>query len=275
LNNPVYFANSHAAPEVVVAFVYTELSSASASRLVGAYDATVSSAAARGHTGGALAYARSAMAGAASSLTAPFYTPTAAVSDQVVALHNSLTHNAKVFATQIDADSSSSGSTESLSGCAALLGEMDEHPAMYADGRSDLVLVKLAAYQPHDTCVQTVSEHVRTRTNGNFVALLSADSAFAFPVQSVFVENEKRAFSPQLNMAMGDGHSQRFRTLAATTTNSTNAFPGILFVTPTVMWGLILGLIFVIAVSCGVGWVQSIETPARFTTVPLQLTKEY
>ena len=46
-------------------------------------------------------------------------------------------------------------------------------------------------------------------------------------------------------------------------------------ITPSVFWALIIALIMVIAISCGVCWVQSIETPARFTSTQLALSKEY
>jgi len=272
LNTPVYYTSAHAPPEVVLAFVYSELSSAAASRAAGAYDASPSAVAAHGHGSGALAFAHSAVQSAASSLSAPFYQPVSAVSDSIVALHNSLAPNAQVFATVIedDAVSSSSGSA-----CATLLAHMDDHPNIYRDGQSDLILVKLQSYNAHDSCVRTVSEHVSGRTAGSFVAVLSADSAFASPVQAMFAESSVNA-GIQLNAVnSGARPSRPFKTQATATSNYTNVYPGILFLTSSVLWGLILALIFVIAISCGVCWVQSIETPARFTTQALQLAKEY
>jgi hypothetical protein len=263
-------------PELVLAFVFNELSSGTASRESGAYETDVDSA-----PNLQFKFLKSAITSSVSSVTAPYFLPGAApISEQMVSIHNALAPRAQVFATQIDGTEHGAADDVSLSGCDALIAHLDEHAPVFTDGQADLVLVKYSILDRKDTCMQRVTDHVAERTGGNFVGVFSADAAFsdAAPLQTSFAEVDAHVRSGNVLAA---SNNFVYHTLAAagatpsTSRNGTLVYPGVKMITPDVFWALILGLIFFIAVTCGVCWIQSIEPPARFTTVPLQLAKEY
>jgi len=47
------------------------------------------------------------------------------------------------------------------------------------------------------------------------------------------------------------------------------------YITGTIVWALLVGLMLLFILYIGVGCIASIERPVRLTAVPLQLAKEY
>lgn len=261
LNTPVYYESSHEAPEVVVAFVYNHLSSAAASREAGAYGPVENAN---------FQYLRSAMAAAASSFAAPSLLATTPIGAEIADLHSAIAPNAQVFATQIDGDSA-----EAVNTCDALLQSVEEHSYVFANKQTDLIVVKYsdAVASRADHCMQRVADAVAARTAGNFLAVASAE--MAEPLQFAFVESQAHANT----LLSGVNYAQRFKAQAngvgATYGGRNGTLPGVKMITPSIFWALIIALVMVIAITCGVCWVQSVETPARFTSTPLILAKEY
>lgn len=269
LNSPLYYSQVHRQPEAIVAFVFNEMSSAVASREAGAYESHI--AASPKNT--QFHYLKTAMGSATSSLAAPFAVATTPITDDIINLHKELASYPQVFATQIDG-SENDGTDQSMSGCDALLSHLGTQSNIFHNSRPELVIVKYSIIDKNDKCMQRVDEYVARMTNGNYLAVLSADDAFTLPLQTSFAETESHVISGSVN-AQKTKQFQTQATPAAATAKIGIIYPGVRYITSDVFWALILALIMIIAISCGVCWVQSIETPARFTTTPLQLAKEY
>jgi len=263
LNTPVYYSKMHKGPEVIVAFVFNELSSGVASRESGAYSVASSSVPVNTQ----FAYLKSSLAQSSSSFSAPFYLNESPISEDIISMHRVIAPRAMVFATEIDGDEHGAADQVSLSGCDALLNHLTEHPHIYSNAEPDLVLVKYSIMDRSDQCMARITDHINQKSGGNYLAVFSADRASAAPLQTSFAETDAHLSGTNL--------ARRMNTFATATANRTTVFPGVTVVTPSVLWGLILALIMIIALSCGVCWIQSIETPARFTSTPLQLSKEY
>lgn len=255
-----FISTSYAdAPEVVVAFVYNHLSSAAASREAGAYGAV---------NNANFAYVHSTVSSAVSSLSAPSLLATTPIGADIADVHSAFAPHAQVFGTQIDGDG-----VEAVNTCDALLQAMDDHSYVFANRVTDLVVVKYsdAVASRADTCLQRVADAVATRTGGNYLAVVSAE--MSEPLQFAFVES-----AAQTHVVSGVNYAKSFRTLATSSlgaTSSNSTLPGVKMLTSSIFWALIIALVMIIAISCGVCWVQSIETPSRFTSTPLVLAKEY
>jgi len=248
-------------PEVLLSFVYPELSSGEASRIVGGY----SPSSKRPDS-----FLKTAVTSSSSSLSIPYVLTDGSISEELVNIV-SLNPNSQLIASEIESDKSG------LTGCDALLNHLSEERSVFSNGITDLILVHYDHTKDNVKCMERIINHVDRQTNGKYVSLLSADKSSAKPIQMVFADGSESAHFEREPLSFTefaiDSHPGKFQTLA--TGYTPVVYVGVQYVTPNTMVALFLGFFMVFVIYTGAMCVMYIETPVRFSATPLQLSKEY
>jgi len=193
-----------------------------------------------------------------SSLVAPYLYSEGRVSD---ALGGALaTAPSRVIAAQLSGNRKTRGT---LSGCDALMASLHENEQIFSDGLTQLVLTTFNKYDgPTGACIRRVNEYIKSQTD-RYVGLVSADDAK--PIYTEFAEEESTA-SPG---------GRRLLQLKASNTSST--YTGPQYVTPSILFGVLLSFFLIFVLWMGVSCLMSVEGPVRFAYQhpTHSLTKEY
>jgi hypothetical protein len=247
LDSYVYQGYGH--PEVLVAFVGATMGSSELALAEGGYSQASSSL-------------QSTLSNAQSVLVAPYvYTEGRSISDDLM---RTIATNpqSKVVTAQLDAGHISS------SGCNSLLAELQENKNIFSNDVSDLILVKFSSYDAQiGNCVKRVMDAVKSNTDSH-LALLSADQP-STQVLMAFNTEELTAAAPPKHL--------RRSFLQDSSSNSTNSTTGPQYITPTILWGLLLSFFLLFVLWQALYCLLAIETPARFSyQYPVHsLAKEY
>lgn len=237
-------------PEVIMAFIYPTLSSATASRAAGAYLSDSVQAP-------AFKYLGSALGSAASCISAPYV--------DVTGEKLSTTLEAAVTA-----DSKSSIVSVTLadeSSCAAAASMIKAKSTLFTNQATDLIIVRAGSHKDFDNgCMQTLIGLVGAATQDNFVALLSADDA-----PELVTDFSSPALQAHMDFTMQQTLGSSRALLA---TDSATNVPLYYVSTPIVM-GLGVMFTFLIFLWIGIGCLMSVESPQRFASEGLPVVKEY
>jgi hypothetical protein len=245
LDSYVYQGYGH--PEVLVAFVGATMGSSEFAMAEGGYSEKTSSL-------------QNTLSSAQSTLVAPYVFSDGRISDDLV--HTVAANpQSKIVTVHL---SEGQGST---SGCSSLLAQLQENKNIFSNDVSDLVLVKFSSYNSQiGDCVKRVMDVVKSNTD-NHLALLSADQP-STQVLMAFNTEEIAAAAPPKRL-------RRSFLQASSSDNST--YPGPQYITPTILWGLLLSFFLLFILWQALYCLLSIETPARFSyQYPVHsLAKEY
>jgi len=246
-------------PEVVVAFIASKLGSSQASQLGGAFSTQHDQ----------MKKLKTTLAEARSSLTLPF-----------------LYSNSGKFSSYLnDAVSAASPGASTLSyaledSCETALGNLQQHPDLFSNNRLDLVTIYFSDYQSQqvDDCVSRLTDYVKTQSSGKYLALLSAEDSNV-QIQTAFSTVKEDVDVPNWEMIDKPYTSTQFNVkrtnLMANSGNSTTGYTGPQYITPAIMFGILLGFCLLFFLWTGISNIATIEAPVRFSHHKLQLAKEY
>jgi len=149
----------------------------------------------------------------------------------------------------------------------------DKFSSIFTDAKCQVVLVSATSLAAADSCVGRVSAAVDRMTNGNFVALLSADLA-EHAVATSFPSYRSYAAYPSFSTAsfssMGYG-----QVLPLPPFTNTTVYYGPQFITANILIGLIISLLILVVALCGISCLMDIKPPLRFATQKLNVGREY
>jgi len=115
-----------------------------------------------------------------------------------------------------------------------------------------------------DQCTERVLDFIDKATQGKYIAVLSADSST--PVRMTF------------NSEMSVHATKSVHLMSTTTsgaTNSTLAYPGVQYITPVMLFAVMFGFFFLLALYCGLSCLHSVQTPLRFPSRKIAVGKEF
>jgi len=266
-------------PEVLLAFIHTKLSPSDVSRGSGAY---VSSSSSASSSTSRFASLSSTLSSSSWSLTVPSVmvnTHSGALSTVLSNAVMAADISASVLATKLD---SSSVSVKGVAGCDALVAQLDDiDNGIFQNGRTDLILVQIDTNENYDACMNRLVDRVNKRSNGAYLAILSADQSSVDPTATF---SRRPSATNLLDISkISLQADQLFHTLAGTPGNGTvptggvraSYYPGVTMLTSDLFFALLLLLLLIFILLLGITCTMSIETPTRFAHAPLQLSKEY
>jgi len=242
-------------PEVVLAFVASKLGTSDFGRKVGAYSLASNSSDSS---------VQNLLANSQSSLVAPYVyagRPNK-LSDQLVDAATSVAPKARILLGQLDDHTDQSH----VSGCDALLSSLNEEPALLSNGIADLVLLQGDTYDAAmGECMNRMISAV-SQKNARYVAVLTADAP------SVDVNMEFPA-GPSSALPL---HYRRLLTVPLQD-NTNGNYTGPQYITPTILWALLLGFFLLFILWTAISCLMTVETPVRFAEEPPRhsLSKEY
>lgn len=228
-------------PELLVAFVADELSSAEATRQAGGYSRT--------HAATGLKDLKLQLTSASSSLQIPFVnTGSSSITKE---LRSSLASNALSLHTTLG--------DEGEDRCAKLVQRVQDKPGLFDNGVTDLVLV---AYSPEQqaeasTCMNHLMSYV-SRSTTEYMALFSANSA----------PQLRTDFRPEPSTLSTSSLPSR-RSMQQNTGNTTlncelYGYCGPKYVTSTGMFAILLLLFMILVFWCGLSSLLEVTAPPRF-----------
>jgi len=239
-------------PEAVIALVYHSLCTAEAAQTSGAYSSTKQAA--------PLSFLKDVLSQSESCVAAPYMTTTqnlvsqelsqavAAGKGQVVALEVSDKHD-----------------------CHDVLAALAEHHHLFANGATDMFIVKSARPGKASTkCFEQVLEHVSEATQ-NWVSLVTADSA-SHEVTTSFDSEKRRLLESPVTFDFNEVHTadNLSQNLAADPIDIDNVKQY-----TEIVFALFIGFFMILFLIVGVSCLMSVETPMRFPTKNLGISKEY
>jgi len=251
-------------PEVLIAFVADKMGSSQASQMGGAYSSQDQ-----------LIDLKSTLVHSRSSLTVPYlYTNGKKLSTFLVDTVSSVSPAATIL----------SATASSSSECDSLLNTLSQSTGMYNNGRIDLVLVSFQDYVTQNVgdCVARVSERVKKATGDKYLALLSAEAS-NHNVQLTFPTEDQTKDLPDFRFLTSVSSHQARRTnllakrglLAKVGASSDNQNTGPQYISPAILFGILLGFVLLFFFWSGVSQIIAIEAPVRFSQHKLQPSKEY
>jgi len=163
-----------------------------------------------------------------------------------------------------------------------VLGKLDSSPKIFSNGITDLILVAFSDYegQQVDQCLQRVNTYVQEKVAQKYIALLSADAPRAepkltFSSEKLF-ENDIVTYSLLSQPATLPLNTLRLFARADNNTNGTTPFfVGPQFISPAILFGILLGFMLIFFLWQGIYQLTVIEAPVRFSHTKLQLSREY
>jgi len=198
-----------------------------------------------------------------SSLIAPYlYLDDNRVSDN---LAYAVSMNSPTSRTFVGQSVQSSGS-DTLSGCDALLAQLQENSEVFSNGKTDLVMLQFQQYDSTtDACLQRLNSYVNTRTN-NYIALLSADESSTNVITSFREKSQSEG--------MYTVHTRR---LLKSTDSGNTTYTGPQYITPSILFGILLSFLLIFILWTGLSCILYIEVPVRFPEAHPKdsLSKEY
>jgi len=260
-----YVNKAESAPEVLIAFLYPQLSSSDASRLAGGYSSASSPLSA--------SFLQSALKESQSSLSLPFILTHSSLRHEIVNVISSNSPNSLLYAA-----SDIGSSDKSLTGCDAILNHLQEDPAIFSNGITDLLLIPYDHTKDAGNCMDRLMTLVDQKTNGKFISLVSAEQAAAKPIQMVFFDGTENPHFTKSSMLFSefavDSRPGKFH-VSSTSGYAVVVYLGVQYVTSDTMVALFLAFFMVFVIYTGATCVMYIETPVRYSSTPLQLAKEY
>jgi len=253
---------SSGVPEVVVAFVAQKMGTSEVSQMGAGFALNAPDQ---------LVHLKEALSTARNSLTIPYLYP------NQKKISHSLIQSLHVASPQgIVVQSNLESET-----CSNLLNKLESSSSLFSNGLTDIILVTFSDYQAQhvDQCLQQVNTYVQGHCNQQYIALLSADEARYDP-QLTFekekVENDIMTYS-LLSQSAGVPLNLNTRKLfAANNTNSTTPFfVGPQYISPAILFGILLGFVLLFFLWQGIYQLTLIEGPVRFSHTKLQLSREY
>jgi hypothetical protein len=251
---------SQGAPEVVVAFVADKMGSSEIPQMGAAFT----------NTRDQLVNLKTALNTARNSLTIPYlYTSQRKMSQSLI---QSL---------QISSQGSVLSSNLATERCDAVLGKLEASPAVFSNGITDLILISFSDYtgQQVDECLQRVNTYVQEHVKQQYIALLTADAPHVDPKLTFsndkLLENDIVSFSLLSQSANLPLTMRLFARAPSNNTNSTPFFVGPQFISPAILFGILLGFVLIFFLWQGIYQLTQIEAPVRFSHAKLQLSREY
>jgi len=263
-----YLNKAQTPPEILVAFIYPQLSSADASRIAGGYSSSSSSSSSP-------SFLQTALKESGSSLSLPFILTSSSLRNDLIDVVSVNSPNSVLLASNdIDA------TDKSLTGCDALLNHLHEDQAIFSNGITDLLLIPYDHTKDSGNCMDRLLGHVNEKTSGKFVSLVSSEHSAQRPIQMVFFDGTESPHfekSSQLftEFAIDQRPSSGKFQVAATSGYLPIVLVGVQYATPTTIVALFLAFFMVAVIYTGATCVMYIETPVRYSNVNLQLAKEY
>jgi len=236
-------------PEIVFGFVTSRLGTSDFARAIGAYSNASGS------------NFQNLIETSPSSQFVPYtyLRPSEKFSDILVDAVTKVSPKARILVSQL------SGQTdeEHVAGCDALLSSLNEETALLNNGVSDLVLVESDAFDANmEACIGRLISHV-TNKNKQYSAVVTGDT----PAVDVLLD------FPLATQPMYAYHSRRLLQSSGSTTNYT----GPQYITPTILWAILLTFFLIFLLWTGLSCLLEIEAPVRYAIAPPihSLSKEY
>jgi len=258
-----YVNKAQSAPEVLIAFVYPQLSSSQASRLAGGYSSSSSSSP---------SFLQTALKESRSSLSLPYILTQSSLRTDLVNVISSNSPNSVLFAA-----SDIEPSDKSLTGCDALLNHLQEDPAIFSNGITDLLLIPYDHTKDTGNCMDRLMTHVDQKTNGKFLSLMSSEQSAQKPMQMVFSDGTESSHFEKSSISFTefavDSKPGKFHVSA--TGYIPVFYVGVQYATSNTIVALFLAFFMVFVIYTGATCVMQIETPVRYSSTSLQMAKEY
>jgi len=244
-------------PEVVVAFIYSQLDSAATAQQP-------------------LSFLKNVLTESKSSLIVPHVlteSSSAPASVQLVDLFSALTPKTEIVALQLDDDENE------IAGCKALMEQLHSNQQIFSNLETDLIMVKADEFKNgQGDCMTTILRSVNTLTSGHYLGMLTADTSrtdiiksFSVPSQTSFNSFSAPQIRLQKPIIMPLG-KQEFITVSADV--QADDYPGVLYLSPNILFALLYGIMFLLVVVIAVNCLVSIETPQRLTHRRYNIGKE-
>jgi len=248
-------------PEVILAFVYPQLSSSDVTLQSGGYSQE------QPHSY-PLSSLKTLLSSSRSSLSVPFVSldpVSSSVSQHLISTLSQAPSRTK--AAQIEGGGVVGNG---LSGCDALLHDIQEDVSIFQNGITDLILVHYHHEKDRTGCMTRLLDYVDDHTS-NFIGVVSADRSQRTPIllelEDLSGPSDKRVFLETIQFDV---------TTSSLYPNATNgSYPGVLNANADSLFVVLLGFFLVFILLMAVNCLMSVETPPRFTTIPLQISKEY
>jgi len=265
-------------PEVVIAFVYSKLDSVDAARQVGAYSSEQDDSM-------SLSFLKKLMDKSKSSLIVPHLlmdSSSASASVQLTEMFSTTVPKPEIVELQLNGEENGleSEADQNIAGCKALMGHLDQNKWLFSNLATDLIMIKADNFKDmEDECVMTLLERVDKLTSGHYVAVLTADTAKTDIVQffPTLPELNINSFMARPDQTAGAGFSlsaagggQQYLLVAQTDTT----WPGVRYITTNMLFGVLIGLMFLFTVMCAVNCLASIETPQRLSAQRYNIGKQ-
>jgi len=161
------------------------------------------------------------------------------------------------------------------------LAKLESFKSVFSNEIIDLLLISFSDYEAQqvDTCLQRVNTFVQNHVNQNYIALLSADQSPLQP-QLLFsnekvLENDIVAEYSLLAQKTSVNVFTSRKLLQAPTNTTPPFFVGPQFISPAILFGIILGFALIFFLWQGIYQITLIEPPVRFSHHRLQLSREY
>jgi|ERR1712130_563453 len=260
-------------PEVVVAFVYSELDSADAARRTGSYSKDKSAL--------SMSFLKDTLAKSKSSLIVPHVlreTTSIPTSEQLTNAFSKINPKPEIVELELNGEQNGMGPEvdQNVAGCNALMSHINGNEWMFSNLVTDLILIKAEDFQDvQEECVRSLLERVNTLTSGHYVAMLTADRAKTniarfFPAPKNNLNSLSVKSSSQTPLLLAQEGSNVYVLAAA----KTSEWAGVRYLSPNILFGLFIGLIFLVTVLCGASCLLAIETPQRLGSEKYNIGKQ-
>lgn len=233
-------------PNVVVAFIVHQLSTARAAQLAGAYSEPVSS----DHS---LGFVKTKLDTSASCVSAPFVHSAQPIS--------------KLLSQALPETSQAHRFNLAETPCSQIATLLQKKAAAFTSTTTELIIVQSDSLAQLDgTCMASISGVLETAAQGNVVTLFSAD---AIPTK----EMPRR----RLSEAKPNVPRQRLSETKPNVLRLPRGYTGsgVQYTSPTIIIAILFMWFFIFFVYVGVYCLMAVETPTRFAQKPLAIAKEY
>jgi len=167
--------------------------------------------------------------------------------------------------------------------CESVLNKLSASPTIFSNKLSDLVLIAFSDYvdQQVDQCISRINNYVDTQTNQQYISLLSADQSrqtqMLFQTEKLQEKDDIVKLYTLLQAPANLYASRRLFALSGngTTNSTTPEWTGPQYISPMILFGIILGFVLIFFFWQGVKHLTLIEAPVRFSHTKLVLSREY
>jgi V0 complex accessory subunit Ac45/VOA1 transmembrane domain len=142
---------------------------------------------------------------------------------------------------------------------AGIVSSTVEHSGLLSNGAADVVEIVQDTFQPNDVdCFVRVMNAVKASSQ-RYAVIVTAHDAHSMRVEFPGADADLIE-SVLLETAV---HLQA------------DAAVGVQYITPTILFGLLMGLFLLFALMCGLSCMMNIQTPLRFAWKPIAVNKEF